>query len=286
MTTLVTGATGGLGRLLCEALTHRAGGDLVGVARHVPPGKAMLACDVADGTAVSRLVAQVRPRLIYHLAGSFSQDYEADYALNTLAARHLIEAVAANGLDSRIVLMGSAAEYGLLLPQDNPVTEQQVLRPVSVYGLTKAYQTQMGVYFAHARGTDVLVARMFNLMATGLSERLFVGRVERLIDRYQRGEIERIEVGNLDARRDYVGGGEAVAQLEAIAARGARGEVYHVASGRAVAMRDILQEMLDAAAVPRAAVVEGAKEAGGRTGYDVPVICADMTRTRSLMEEA
>lgn len=284
MSVLVTGASGGLGRLVCQALASRGGEGLVAVARREQVDRGILACDLTDRDAVGRLLARVRPRLIYHLAGSFSNDYDTDYPLNTLAARHLIEAAAASAPEARIILMGSAAEYGLLQPEDNPVTEQQLLRPVSVYGLTKAWQTQLGLYCAHAQGRDVVVARLFNLLARGLSERLFVGRVEAQIARLQRGEIERIEVGNLGASRDYVEGPQAVAQLEAIAARGARGEVYHVASGEAVTMRALLHRLLDEAGVPRSAVMEGTSAAAGRNGYDVPVIRADLRRTRALME--
>ena len=52
----------------------------------------VIGCDLTDRDAVARLLARVRPRLVYHLAGSFSNDYDTDYPLNTLAARHLIEA--------------------------------------------------------------------------------------------------------------------------------------------------------------------------------------------------
>lgn len=282
MTTLVTGASGGLGRILCRNLRD-AGDDVVGVARRGSARDGVLECDVTGLQAVRDLISRVRPKLVYHLAGSFSNHYETDYAVNTEAARHLLEACAAVVPSARIVLVGSAAEYGLLRPDENPVKEDRVLRPVSIYGLTKSYQTLLGVCFAHARGADVVVARLFNLMAAGLSERLFIGRVERLIAEYAEGQIDRIEVGNLDSQRDYVEGSEAAAQLRAIAARGARGEIYHVASGTAVQIRQVLHRMLDAAGIPREAVVE-ATAAGGRAGYDVPVIRADMRRTRALME--
>jgi GDP-4-dehydro-6-deoxy-D-mannose reductase len=131
-----------------------------------------------------------------------------------------------------------------------------------------------------------VVARLFNLIAPGLSERLFVGRVERLLARYRNGEIDRIELGNLEAERDYIGTGEAVAQLRAVAARGTAGSVYHVASGKPVRIRDLLHGMLATAGVPPEAVAEAKSGAGGRTGYDVPVIYADMRRTRALIEAA
>jgi GDP-4-dehydro-6-deoxy-D-mannose reductase len=228
------------------------------------------------------LLRRVRPRLVFHLAGSFSNDYAADYAVNAQGALNLLEGLRAQAIDARVVLMGSAAEYGVIRPEDNPVAEDRVLRPVSVYGLTKAFQTQVAAWHAHAFGSDVVVARLFNLEAPGLSERLFVGRVERLIRRYRDAQIASFDVGNLESRRDYVTGEEAVAQVRLIAARGEKGGVYHVASGKAVAMREILYRMLDAAGVPRQAAREAVPGAGGRTGYDAPIIFADTRRTRAL----
>jgi len=284
MTTLVTGASGGFGRMLCRALRDGQAEDVVSVARQAADDEEITACDVTDADAVRDLVCRVRPRVIYHLAGSFSNCYEIDYKVNALSARHVLEASAMHAPVARIVLMGSAAEYGVVRREDNPVTEDQALHPVSIYGLTKVFQTHLGRYFAHARGSDVVVARMFNLIAAGLSERLFVGRVERLIDRYRKGETTKIDVGNLDSHRDYVSGVEAVIQVRAIAARGERGKVYHVASGKAVSMRELLHGMLDAAQLPREAICEATPVAVGRTGYDVPFICADMRNTRALLE--
>jgi GDP-4-dehydro-6-deoxy-D-mannose reductase len=281
MTTLVTGASGGLGRVLCRALRVTETGDVVGLARRADAGEGVAACDMSDADAVSAAMRRVRPRLVYHLVGSFSNRYDIDYPVNALAARHVLEA--AGGFpEMRVVLMGSAAEYGVVHPEENPVAEDRVLRPVSMYGLTKSFQTGFAGYYAHAHGRDAVVARMFNLMAHGLSERLFVGRVERLIEAYRNGDARTIEVGNLDSRRDYVSADDAVVQLRAIAARGLRGGVYHVASGTAISMRELLHRMLDAAGVPRDAVIEAAPNAGGRAGYDVPLIFADMRRTRAL----
>jgi GDP-4-dehydro-6-deoxy-D-mannose reductase len=285
MTTLVTGASGGLGRILCRALRASEADDVVGIARHDDATEGVLACDLSAPDEVERILRHVRPHVVYHLAGSFSNRYEVDYPINTLAACHLLRA--ASGLPGlRIVIMGSAAEYGVVRPEENPIREDRVLRPVSIYGLTKAFQTGFAGYYAQVHGCDVVVARMFNLMAPGLSERLFVGRVERLIDRFRRGEATMIEVGNLDSWRDYVDADEAVAQLRAIAARGARGGIYHVASGTAISMRQLLGRMLQEHGVPWDAVRESTPNAGERTGYDVPMIYADLTRTRALMEAA
>jgi GDP-4-dehydro-6-deoxy-D-mannose reductase len=69
-----------------------------------------------------------------------------------------------------------------------------------------------------------------------------------------------------------------------IAERAERGRVYHVASGVPVLMRDMLDRCLALYGLDRSIVLE-ANELSNRTGYDVPVIYADVTRTEKLMKD-
>lgn len=281
MRVLVTGANGALGRVLCRRFaadgtvelqrTDRAGGD----------GPGGLPCDITDAGAVRALLERTRPERIFHLAGLSSGEFERDFAVNVEGARHLCEGTLALGLAPRLVLIGSAAEYGFVAPGENPVTEAHPLRPASVYGLTKAFQTQLALFYAARHQVDIVVARLFNLIAPGVPENLFAGRAERLIARYRRGEIAALEFGNLSSTRDYVEGEDAVDQLLLIAGRGVRGEVYHVASGRPITMRDLLARLLREASIPADAVRE-APDRPTRMGTDVPIVYADTSKTRAL----
>jgi GDP-D-mannose dehydratase len=129
----------------------------------------------------------------------------------------------------------------------------------------------------------VIVARVFNLDGPGVAERLFVGRLQKQIAEVLAGRQSGITLGPLSAIRDYVTTEEAAHQLMAIAERGAPGQVYHVASGRPVTMRELLNRYLlrnnlDAAIVQESAALTN------RAGYDVPVIYADMTKTTELRQ--
>lgn len=285
MTILVTGASGAFGRILCAALRDNSAEDVVASGRREADLPGYVRCDLTDRIALHRLVMRARPRLVYHLAGGFTNQYDLDFAINARAARHLLESLREAGGRGRTVLLGSAAEYGMVAPEENPVGEDRVLRPVSVYGVTKACQTHIACCAAYQHGDDVVVARMFNLLAPGLSERLFVGRVERQIERYKRGDIGAIEVGNLASSRDYVSGDDAMSQIRAIAAHGEAGSIYHVGSGVAIGMRELLRRMLADAGVPGAPVTE-APATAVRAGYDASVIYADMRRTRALQERS
>ncbi|MCZ8097052.1 MAG: NAD(P)-dependent oxidoreductase [Burkholderiaceae bacterium] len=285
MTILVTGATGGLASAVIERFAVLTGEPVVASGRmerdRVSGASDYARCDVSDRDAVRALVGRLRPRAVLHLAGSFRNDLTVDTAVNALSAGWIMEALAEAGCESRVVLIGSAAEYGVIPPGENPVPECRPLRPVSVYGLTKAMQTQIAGYFAAARGADVVVARLFNVHGPGLSERLFAGRAQRQIDAFARGEIDRLEFGSLEAARDYLGLDEAADLIARVFEHGARGEVYNVGSGRPVTMRALLDAMLARAGLPDAPVVERPVE-GRAAVIDLPCIYADVAKLGRL----
>jgi GDP-4-dehydro-6-deoxy-D-mannose reductase len=285
MTALVTGATGALGRILCERLQSASSEQIVRVGRRAQAADGYVKCDVSDEEAVRSLIRRVRPHIVYHLAGSFSNDYETDYAVNARGGRNVLHVLHEEHTGARTVVIGSAAEYGIIRPEENPVREDRALEPVSIYGVTKAFQTHIARHYAYAHRADVVVARLFNLFARGLSDRLFVGRVEQLIERYRTGEAGTIDVGNLNHSRDYVTAEEAVSQIRGIASRGDAGAVYHVASGVPTTMRDLLHQMLDEAGIPRTAVRQLSNGADQKP-YDAPVVYADVRRTQALQRVA
>jgi GDP-4-dehydro-6-deoxy-D-mannose reductase len=278
---LVTGASGALGRAVVAQLRRQAPGS-----RLFTPGRrqADAPLDLRCADQIAAVLARCEPDWILHLAATFSERFEEAYAVNVAAARHLLEGMRHGGRPVRLLLVGSAAEYGSVAPSDNPVCESQVLRPQSIYGLTKAWQSELaGLYSSW--GLDVRVARIFNLTGAQLSPQVFVGQLHHQIAELQRGERDRIEVGPLTSVRDFLPIDCAVRQLLAIAAHGAPGEVYHVASGTAVLSRDLLQRELQRCGLVGVPVVE-ATGLADRHRWPVPAIVADMGRTSTLLRRA
>jgi GDP-4-dehydro-6-deoxy-D-mannose reductase len=276
---LVTGAGGALGRAVVARFRKEAGCRILTAGR----GGEDLRFDLRNAPDFMRLIEEAKPDLILHLAATFSNEFDEAYTANVEGTRRLLEAALAADKAPRVLLVGSAAEYGAVRPDDNPIRESHALGPVSVYGLSKAWQAQLASLYA-ARGADVVVARLFNLEGPGLSERLFGGRIQQQIREIREGRRTEIEVGPLTAIRDYVGADEAADQIVAIAALGQSGCTYHVASGRPVTMRDLLGVMLAAEGLTGVTVRESAA-LSNRAGYDVPAIYADMTSTQQLMQQ-
>lgn len=281
MKALVTGALGAAGRFFSAWLGQHAGWEVLGSVRNGVGVTGLVECDLTDPVAIHSMVLSVRPTHIFHMAADFSDSLDQNIAVNAMSARHILDALRAGRLEARVVLCGSAAEYGLLGEAENPVAEDRVLKPVSNYGLSKALQTQIGGLYAHQFGADVVIARIFNLLLPGLNDRVFPGRVEQQIIKLKRGETDKISVGNLNARRDYVGGAKAAEMIMDIAQFGAKGQIYHVASGQPIQMRQLLDTMLKDNGLDWSVVREQAAVTSPGL-YDVPVIFADVSKTQSL----
>jgi nucleoside-diphosphate-sugar epimerase len=238
--------------------------------------------DFADVAKTEEMLRQYRPSVIVNSAVSFSSDFDESYEINVKASRNLLELIKALGLNCRCVLIGSAAEYGAINPQLNPISESQALAPISIYGLTKAWQSQLAPLYA-GHGVHVMIARVFNLDGPKNAEHLFLGRVDRQIEEFLAGKRSAIEVGSTSAIRDYISVEQAAEQVVAIAEMGESGNVYHVASGNPATIQDVLRRRLRRADISYS-VVKTAPGFSNRAGHDVQAIYADTTKTRALLK--
>lgn len=280
-TVLVTGAAGALGQAVIARLREDGHWRVVATSRHCDESIGFQ-LDVRDSEQFAATINRAGPDLILHLAATFTGDFDDAYATNVEATRHLLDLIQQkSGSRIRVLLAGSAAEYGMVRPEDNPIREDRLLAPVSVYGLTKAWQTQLAGLYA-SRGVDVVVARIFNLDGGDISERLFIGRLQRQIEEVLAGRKSAIELGPLSAVRDYVSTDEAAEQILAIGTCAESGRVYHVASGVPITMRALLARYLAVYKLDPS-IVKEAPELTTHIGYDVPAIYADVTSTMQLV---
>lgn len=243
--------------------------------------KDILNCDLTQKKPVEDLISQVRPERIYHLAGSFTNDYDIDYPANVLSTKNILDALLKFKIASRTLLIGSCAEYGFIKAEDNPVSESQALRPCRVYGLTKVFQTNLMNLYCKVYQMDVVMARTFNLYGDNkrISKLMFIGSICEQIEKVKKGELSKIVVGNLEAKRDYIDVSQAVKQYQKIMELGKKGEVYNVGSGSYIKMRDLLALLLKEAGLDMKAVEERTFVSDNT---DIPEICADLRKIKGL----
>lgn len=277
MNTLVTGASGFVGRHLLAHLRSCSGSRCIGLTRN-PSGDAdTIVCNLNDKNQIDEVIKELQPSLIFHVAGSFSNDFEADLQNNVVSTKNILESVREHQPTARVMLMGSAAEYGEIKRNENPVTEDHALNPINIYGWSKAAQTQLANLYFKTYGLDIVIARTFNLIGKGMSDKLFVGRIENQIEAVISGKEKNITVGNLDAERDYIDIEDACAMYYKIITKGKSGETYNVGSGNPISMRDLLKKLLHQADLDYSIINENAHNKN-TPHSEVSVIYADINK--------
>lgn len=274
---LVTGAGGFTGRHLCAVLRDRHY-QVIGAGRKPTEGVDVHLCELSDPEAVAELLKKTRPTGIFHCAGTFSDDWNRDFQANVLLTQTLLESVHISGVGSRVLLVGSAAEYGAA--SGGAVSEGAPLQPGSLYGVTKAMQTALMGYYHRRCGLDVVMARTFNLFGEGCSLALFPGRVLQQAREVREGSRSKIEVRSLDSRRDYMHVSAAALSYLRIMLHGISGEIYNVGSGVPMPLSELLLELISPHGLTMDDVQIDVRASGTRTS--VPVIHADLTKLNRL----
>lgn len=282
MTVLITGATGFSGSCLDKAIK----GNKILLARAKPgvilSEEGYVECDLLDSERVNQIIREKKPEKIFHLAGSFTNDYETDFKANVTITKNILDAVKEYSPSSRVLLVGSAAEYGLISKEDCPVDECSLLRPFNIYGLTKINQKVLMDYYVNSFSLNIVMVRPFNLYGKGISSRLFIGKVYQDIELLKKGDISEILLGNLDSQRDYISIEDAVKHYVKVMEDGAAGEVYNVASGRPIKIKDILNKMLDEEGLESSVVKANSR---AEHANDSDIIFADISKLEGLYDE-
>ncbi|HTX60347.1 MAG TPA: GDP-mannose 4,6-dehydratase [Verrucomicrobiae bacterium] len=251
MRALVTGASGFVGGYLVAAL-QRDGFEVFSCGGP-RDGGGMLALDLSDGDAIRAVLDASRPDVVFHLAAqtfvpeSLSSPLST-YEINALGVARLAQATrdyaGAGNPMPRLLLTSSAEVYGRRDPQDFPLRETADVRPANPYAASKAAAEAILLAEARSFGLDAVVARSFNHIGPGQSDRFVVASLAAQLARVAAGGGAQLLVGNLEAQRDFLDVRDVVEAYLLLARHGERAQIYNVCSGRAVKIRDILGELI------------------------------------------
>lgn len=270
MRSLVTGADGFVGEHLLKYLLEQ-GDEVSASALTLPPTRSTLSpsqmaavewksADVRDHDALFRVLAAVQPDRIYHLAGFSSgalarQQAEVAMRINAGGTVNLCEAILSvreefPEFDPRVLVMGSGDAYGDAGRPGEALTEDLMLRPVTVYGLSKACQELSAHTYRRSNGVRTVVSRGFNLIGPGQQAHFVVPDFCMQVAAIARGDRPpRMSVGNLDVVRDFTDVRDAVRAFGAIMELEDPEAAYNICSGRAIPVRRILEWIVDEAGV-------------------------------------
>lgn len=290
MRVLITGITGFVGSHLAEyALAE--GARVYGTLRwrsrsenidHIKDKLALEDCDVRDASNVYEVVKTVKPDWIFHLAAqSFvptSWKSPAETLItNIVGALNVLEAVRKLALDCRVHIAGSSEEYGLVLPHQTPITEDNPLYPLSPYGVSKVAQDLLGFQYYHSYQLKIVRTRAFNHTGPRRGEVFVTSNFAKQIVEVEKGiRPPVIKVGNLEAKRDFTDVRDIVKAYWLALEKGVPGEVYVLASGTALSIREVLEKLLKLSQVKVKIEVDPER----MRPSDVPLLVGDSSRFR------
>jgi GDP-4-dehydro-6-deoxy-D-mannose reductase len=245
---LITGAGGFLGSHLLESLRRHGPAEIIGAdlqADSAPGVDDWQQADLRDAAAAVRTVFRAQPDIVFHLAGAFGGSTSVVHASNVTTTEQVLSAVQAAAPRARVVLIGSAAEYGRVPADAQPVRESLVGHPVSDYGRAKRAVSELASRYAADFGMHVVVARPFNAVGRGVSPGLVVGAiVHRLRAALAAPPPRAITIGITDSVRDFIAAADVADGLVLAAERGATGESYNFCTGAGHTVQTVLEQLI------------------------------------------
>ncbi len=283
--TLVTGASGFAGLHLLTHLAGMGATDLHAWSRsgtpvHATDAAAWRAVDLVDAGGVDRAIAETQPRRVYHLAGAThvgaSWQRPTSFLETNLWGTHiLLDALRRHVPACRIVVVTSGMIYRMSADDRRAVTEETPMGPTSPYAFSKFAEDQLALHAAAADDLDIVVARPFNHTGPGQSADFAASSFAKQVASIEAGLVSpTISVGNLDAARDLSDVRDVVAAYVALMGRGRRGTAYNIASGSAIVMRAVLDQLIALSSVPVTITIDPAR----MRPADIPWMAGDASR--------
>jgi len=286
-TLAVTGSAGFVGRHLLRhigesddrperivALDVREGSDF-GV------GVEYVRCNLAARDEVAKAIADINPDGVIHMAAvSSGRDLRAYFDVNILGCQNLLSAFGKLPEVPRVLMMGSAAQYGVTTCEHEVVDESRPLLGATPYGISKTIQEQWALAYGRETGLPVVCVRPFNIIGPGQPMSLVPAAFLRQVADVVAGRSKEILVGNTATSRDFTDVRDIAAAIWSLmlADAGADGQVFNIASGEPVKIQDLLDACVAMAGTDVAVSTDQAR----MKKHDVPVIVGDAARLREL----
>lgn len=260
MRALITGITGFAGSHLAELiLEEHPEVEIFGTYRwrsrrdnilQVEDRVRLLETDLRDYSSVHSTLAESRPDLVFHLAAqSFvpsSWTGPSETLITNISGQtNLFEAIRKLELDPVVQIACSSEEYGLVHPDETPITEDNPLRPLSPYAVSKVGQDLLAYQYFQSYGLKAIRTRGFNHTGPRRGDVFVTSNFARQLALIEAGERDPvIRVGNLEAVRDFTDVRDMVRAYWLAVNHATPGEVYNIARGEGISIQELLDRLL------------------------------------------
>lgn len=274
---VITGGNGFVGKYLREELKKSWEGMEMEI-WDVPE------VDITKPEAYQDRLQELQPSWLVHLAAVSSvplasKDPTLTYRVNVEASQNILAAVEELSPKTQVLVVSTADIYGStpLTTGSSPLSELSLsqARPKNAYGQSKWEMEKM----IEEKYLDrVIRVRPFPHIGPGQGLGFVTADFASQIAAVEKGKQEPvIKVGNLTTQRDFTDVRDVVRAYRLLMEKGAMGGVYHVASGKAVSIQSVLDQLLTMSSVK----ISVQEDLGRLRPSDTPVLVGDSTKVRA-----
>lgn len=277
MRALVTGINGFVGRYLEQELLNN-GFEVFGILQEKPIKKTHFQGDILDKDFLIRTLLQIKPDVVFHLAGftSVKSSWEsADLAMkvNQGGTEILYSAIAEANSRAKVVITSSADVYGN--PTHVPIQETDPTLPTSPYAKSKLAQEEV----AKKHKDITIICRSFPHTGPAQTPTFVIPSFAMQIAAIEKKQQATLSVGNLEAKRDFLDVRDVVRAYRFLGESSLWGNTYNICSGVAYSIKEILDMLMSFSTIDITIVEDPSR----LRPSDIPILLGDNTKiTRSL----
>jgi GDP-4-dehydro-6-deoxy-D-mannose reductase len=203
-------------------------------------------CDIKDGELLDTIICETKPKFIYHFAAQpyvipSWEDPINTIEINVIGTLNLFEPIKRERLKTRVMVACSSAEYGTTTQINRPLKEEDKLKAIHPYGISKIATELLARQYFLNFGIEIINLRFFNQTGPRKENDAcadFISQVAKIELGLKDPEIE---VGNLEPYRDILGVKDSMQAIWLTTKKGKPGETYNVCSNRKTKIRDLLK---------------------------------------------
>lgn len=243
--------------------------------------------DITDEQLVQQRIEQIRPDRVYHLAAQASVGLSWNMpaltmSVNTIGTIYLMEALRKYAPEARLLLIGSAEQYGKVTPEELPIKETRQSEGVNPYSVSKMTQELMAQMYASRYGMHIVMVRAFNHIGPGQATNFVIPDWCSQVAAIEKGDREPvIRVGNIRVKRDFTDVRDIVNAYIKLMEHGQSGQIYNVGSGVSYSLEEILQKIIQAGTMDH---VRYEVDATKLRPADIEELRADITKLQQTID--
>ena len=222
--------------------------------KHLKSSIKLIGCNLLDKNDLRNHIKNINPDYVFHLAAFSSpaesfKDPQKTLSNNIFSQLYLLESLVDFSPKARILIIGSADEYGDIDPKYLPAKEVTPLSPISPYAVSKVAQDMLGLQFFLHHKLQIVRVRPFNHIGPRQSASFVVSAFAAQIAEMESKGGQTIIVGDLSKVREFTDVRDMVKAYLLALEKCLPGEVYNIGTGIPVKIADLLEMLLSLARV-------------------------------------